>query len=56
MSKKTDNQNELFAKLDFYQRILDNTLRFIHEINMLPEYREYMDEVGDIQFELPDEK
>ena len=56
MSKKTDNQNELFAKLDFYQRILDNTLRFIHEVDKLDEYRKYMDEEANIQFELPDEK
>jgi len=47
-----EEQSELFAKLDFYQRLVDHTMRFINEVDLLSEYREYMDEEGDIQFEL----
>ena len=41
-----------FAQLDFYQRIMDSTTRFIHEFGIIEEYRVWLKEELDIDFEV----
>lgn len=48
----TENKEaQQFAQLDFYQRIIDSTIRFINEIGFLEEYREWLQN-EDIDFEI----